>query len=312
MTTATGLPLPSAPVLNGTWTGDAEYARTMPWPAARPPVGCISDPATARAHADWYAKVFAGYEAHRQYKYGQKGPVAAEIDSERKRVRRLHRAQSLIEEASRRLHETNTGSPSEHKERERKAAEVDLARARGMMDRIRRQDNARRDTLPPWLADYQGVTRGFEPPSDRPRTHYVDAPPVMPAGGMLFERQVPPSWPFAPPLQPQRLPTSYPPGTTNVPLHQTMPFGAPPLAGQSRDGLRLPSSMSMPTAYPIPPGTKYKGSSVPTPYGMPEVCFAWDMLLRSTTATDKLAARPTYQSGLNPSMMAGPTMPGAF
>lgn len=286
----------------------------------------LSDPAAARAYADWHASRFGAFEAQRQSMSGRKGPVAAEMDSERKRVQQLRRAQSLADEASVRLDELSDRQ-GRAASKERSLAEEQLARARGVIDRLRYEDEVRRSVaIPPELAYYSGVTRGFEPPADAPRTEYVDARPQRSRslsqsgetghGGPLStlsrffgvgggggggqrgsgggegrgatSRRSASQQPYA------RAPSAvYAPMAPS----SSMEAAAAGLGATDAAGLQWPLQQrmaSMPTAAPLPnAGARFRGSNVPTPYGMPEVCFAWDMLLRSATATDKLAARPT-------------------
>lgn len=210
-------------------------------------------------YARWYADTFARFQAYRQAEQGRKGPVEEEMRSERKRIGRLQRAQALIEEASRRLRDAAAGPTNKDNVRERTAAEVDLARAQGMMDRVKAEDAARMAMLPPWLSRYQGAVHGYDASQGVGRTQYVDAP---------FSRAPESSahW--------QNAATSYnPPAST----------------ARSTDLAAAQSPFGLPQA-PLP--RFGQASTVPTPYGIPEACFAWDMLLRSTAPTLKLAAKP--------------------
>lgn len=149
-----------------------------------------ADPVAMRAYADWYANTYALSYAHLQFQQGGEGPVEKELKRERRRVREYMNVKTLIDEASRRLQEVSDPN-------ERRQAEIDLARAQGMLDRLRADDESKR----------------------------------------------------------------FPPAFDNI----------------------------RPPSVPLQSETMMKGSSVPTPYGMPEVLFAMDMHMRSTMPTEALA-----------------------
>jgi hypothetical protein len=150
-----------------------------------------TEPAAMRAYAEWYANAYALSYANLQYQQGGEGPVEKELKRERRRAREYKNTKSLIDEASRRIQEATD-------QEEKRQAEIDLARAQGMLDRLRADDEAK-------------------------------------------------SYPTA----------FYNVRSPSAPIHGT--------------------TMMM------------KGSSVPTPYGMPEQLFAWDMHMRSTMPTEALA-----------------------
>lgn len=125
-------------------------------------------------------------------------------------------------------------------------AQQAMVRARGALDRISYDARLRDAAFPAALNNYHGVTRGYDvdPAHLRSRTYYTEGP-------------VPP-----PPLAMST--------TQNGKAKATL-----------RKQHRVPSRVYMPTAYPLPAHVKYKASMTPTPYAIPEFCFAWDMLLRS-------------------------------
>ena len=149
-----------------------------------------TDPVAMRAYAEWYANAYAMSYANLQYAQGGEGPVAKEFKREKRRAREYKNINTLIDEASRRIQEATDQD-------EKRQAEIDLARAQGMLDRLRADDEAK---------SYPSAFHNVRSPS--------------------------------------------------VPLHGAMMM---------------------------------KGSSVPTPYGMPEQLFAWDMHMRSTMPTEALA-----------------------
>ncbi|UZJ51023.1 hypothetical protein CBS101457_000343 [Exobasidium rhododendri] len=265
------------------WTAEYDHASAM-WfytnHMCTPPVSVWQDPRVVvsmplnplprfspierRDQADWLAKRFGGLEAHLQHEEGRRGPVAAEMDREREEMKQVEEAVLATKRASDQAHKAIARHDAEHFH----SAQEEMVKARGVLDRLSHQAQLRNAAIPPEMQNYQGVTRGFDldPAYLRPRTHYSDACPLPMASAA-----------------PVTMPGEYFNDTTTTSFKgrfmaklnkAPLPPPPPPLA-------QLPHSIYMPTAYPLPPGVKYKASTTPTPYAIPEVCFAWDMLLRS-------------------------------
>lgn len=207
---------------------------------------CIS-PVQCREDADWLARRFAALEASRQYEEGRRGPVAAEIGRERKEYKELLQATLATEKAAKEAGRAAAQNDSESFH----AAQQAMVKARGVLDRLSHDARLRSAAMPPSMHAYQGVTRGydFDPAYLRPRTYYSDTAP-------------PPAVPY-----------------NSMEGMATTSFRGRVMGKLSKP--TVPGGSYMPTAYPLPPGVKYRASTTPTPYAMPEFCFAWDMLLRS-------------------------------
>jgi hypothetical protein len=199
-----------------------------------------------REDADWLARRFGGLEAHLEHREGLRGPVEAEIGRERKEFKELQEAIKVTQKASTLANEAVILHDLDKFE----LAQQDMIKARGVLDRLSHNATLRSATVPPTLQNYQGATRGFEvdPALLRPRTYYSDTSP-----------------PLAYPIDMAN-------GASNT-------FRGRLMAKMNKP--RVPANVYMPTAYPLPPHAKYRASTTPTPYAIPEFCFAWDMVLRS-------------------------------
>jgi hypothetical protein len=233
-----------------TWQ-DPRIATSIPVPPpvqvqpSLPPAPIVQ----SRQEADYLARRF---EVFRQHKQGAKGPVEAGLETERREYKEMQRAIQMSQEAAMEAKEAIAKYDKDKFE----AAQIAMVKARGVLDRMRYQSQMRNTVIPPALHNYQGLTRGYDqnPAYLRPRTYYTDLkPPFM----------APNAGPYAgmPPMM----------TTTTRCKGRFMSM----LSGKPQP------QMAMNTFAPYPPGVRYKASSVPTPYAIPEFCFSWDMLLRS-------------------------------
>lgn len=249
----------------------------MPLPPPRLPSSHLPlphDPFTSannsltRQDADWLAGRFETLQVGRQHQDGARGPVAAEIAREKKEAKDLEQA---IQETKNAIDQANQAANKGQADQFQKAQEA-MVKARGKLDRLTYESQLRSAMIPPSMKQYQGVTRGFDVDSAflRPRMYYTDS-----------------RIPFIPPPLPP------PPPRANLQDEMTT---ATSFSGKFMARLfkapNVSNNMQMPTAYSLPPGAKYKASAhVPTPYSIPEVCFAWDMLLRNQRDPNKIPIR---------------------
>lgn len=221
----------------------------------------------ARQDADWLANRFGILQSNRQYSDGSRGPVAAELARERKEAKELEEA---IQSTKKSIEQANQAANKGQTEQFQQAQEATI-RARGKLDRLTYESQLRSAVVPLNMQQYQGITRGYDidPSLLRRRTHYTDARapfiPNLPSPNMAI------------PSQGMAATTTSFSGKFMAKLFK------PP---------NIPNNNYIPTAYSLPPGVKYKASTnVPTPYSIPEVCFAWDMLLRNQRDPNKIPVR---------------------
>jgi hypothetical protein len=197
-----------------------------------------------RQDADYLASQFGALQARRQYQQDAQGPVSAELQFESKQQKEITEAINAIQRAQQEANEAAVNGRSDDLQK----AQEEMVKARGRLDRIayeaRLRNTATSAVVAPALQHYQGVTRGFDvdPTYVRPRTMYTDA------------RYVPPP------------PASYPQWKAAgiLPPTNTTSFSGKVMGKFLKQ--RLPNNVYTPTAYPLPPGVKYKASTTtPTP-----------------------------------------------
>jgi hypothetical protein len=252
------LPLP-APVPVSVSAPPPLPPSTFPYPAPLHP---------SRQDADYLASQFGALEAHRQYRQNAPGPVTTELSLERSQSKEIQETLKATQKAQQEANEAIAhGRPDDFQ-----AAQEAMVKARGKLDRIKYE--AQLKNLAMVIPQhYQGPTRGFDfdPAFLRPRIIYTDSRVIFP----------PP-----PPTQQPPLSMHYP-----QPVDSISSFSGRVMGKFFKQ--RLPNNLYTPTAYPLPPGVKYKASTTtPTPYSIPEFCFAWDMLLRSRRAPNIPAPYP--------------------
>lgn len=230
-------------------------AMPISMPRIQPPI-----PVT-RQDADWLSASFGALQAQKEVVDGSRGVVSAELQREERESKELKQAI----EASREAVDRANAAIAKGDAAKYQIAQEDMIRARGTLDRLSHEAQLRNALVPPALINYQGINRGFDhdPAYLRLRTYYTNE--RLP----YYSQQIIP-------------PACMPPGP-GMP-YSGMTGAATSFSGRIMGKLvkpKIPNSTYMPTAWPIPPAARFKASSTPTPYSMPEFCFAWDMLLRS-------------------------------